>query len=113
MLHATSYLSLIVEALIFVRTSHYGRTEIFRVSQASPSAKNWALGEDDLSRVLHSGKNCTRRREASPSAVAYLALGEEQHSKKALFPERNTRGRAALGEEKCYLTAQANSAVPA
>jgi hypothetical protein len=47
---------------------------------------------------LHSWKNCTRRREAFLSVAVYLAFEEERHSAKALFSERNTRGRAALGE---------------
>jgi len=85
--------------------SHCGRIKISRVSQASPSAKNRALGEVNLPRVLYSGKNYTRRRETFSSATKYLALGEEQHSVKALFLECNTRKRATLGEEKCYLTA--------
>ena len=86
--------------------THYGRGKIPRVSQASPSAKNRALGKANLPRVLHSGKNSTRGREALPSAAECLALGKEWHSAKALFPECNTRGRAALGKAKCYLTAQ-------
>jgi auxin responsive GH3 family protein len=47
---------------------HYGRSNIPRVSRTSPSAKNRALREDNLPRVLHSGKNCTRGRWPSPSA---------------------------------------------
>ena len=62
------------------------------MSLASPSAKNRTLGEENLPRVLHSGKNCTRGREAFSSAAEILALGKEQHSRKALFPECNTRG---------------------
>ena len=81
------------------------------MSQASPSAKNRTLGKANLPRVLHSGKNSTRGREALPSAAECLALGKERHSAKALFPECNTRGRAALGKEKCYLTAQPAHAV--
>ena len=92
-------------------SSHYGRGKIPRVSQASPSAKNRAFGKANLPRVLHSGKNSTRRREALPSAAKCLALGKERHSAKALFPECNTRGRAALDKEKCYLTAQPAHAV--
>ena len=60
------------------------------MSQASPSAKNRALGKANLPRVLHSEKNSTQGREALPSAAECLALGK----------------RAALGKEKCYLTAQ-------
>ena len=90
---------------------HYGRGKILRVSQASPSAKNRALSKANLPRVLHSGKNSTRGREALPSAAECLALGKERHSAKALFSECNTRGRAALGKEKCYLTAQLAHAV--
>ena len=86
--------------------AHYGRGKILRLSLAFPSAKNRALGKENLSRVLHSGKNCTRGREAFPSAAENLALGKEQHSAKALFPECNTRGRSALGKETCYLTVQ-------
>ena len=81
------------------------------MSQASPSAKNRVLGKANLPRVLHSGKNSTRGREALPSAAECLALGKERHSAKALFPECNTRGRAALGKEKCYLTAQPARAI--
>jgi hypothetical protein len=47
---------------------HYGRVEIPRVPQDSPSAKYRALGEETLPRVLHSGKKCTRGRGSSPSA---------------------------------------------
>jgi hypothetical protein len=97
--------------MVKYKRSHYRRGKISRVSQASPSAKNRALGEVNLPRVLHSGKNCTRGREAFPSATECLALGKEWHSAKALFPECNTRGRATLGEEKCYLTAQPTHAV--
>jgi hypothetical protein len=53
-------------------TLHYGRMDISRVSIASPSAKNRALGEDPLPRVLHSGKKNTQGREK---------LGEERHSR--------------------------------
>ena len=81
------------------------------MSQASPSAKNRALGKANLPRVLHSGKNSTGGREALPSATECLALGKERHSANVLFPECNTRGRAALGKEKCYLTAQLAHAV--
>ena len=91
--------------------SHYGRDKIPRVSLASPSAKNRTLGKEDLPRVLHSGKNCTRGREAFPSAAEILALGKDQHSAKALFPECNTRGRSALGKETCYLTVHPAHAV--
>ena len=91
--------------------SNYGRGKIPWVSQTSPSAKNRALGKANLPRVLHSGKNSTRGREALPSAAECLALGKERHSAKALFPECNTRGRAALGKEKCYLTAHPVHAV--
>ena len=90
---------------------HYGRGKIPRVSQAFSSVKNQALGKANLLRVLHSGKNSTRGREALLSAAECLALGKERHSAKALFPECNTRGRAALGKEKCYLTAQPAHAV--
>jgi hypothetical protein len=83
----------------------YGRDKISRVSQASPNAKNRALGKANLPRVLHSGKNSTRGREALSSAAECLALGKERHSAKALFPKCNTRGRAALGKESYYLTA--------
>ena len=81
------------------------------MSLASPSAKNRALGKENLPRVLHSGKNCTRGREAFPSAAEILALGKEQHSAKTLFPECNNRGRLALGKETCYLTVQPANAV--
>ena len=94
-----------IKVVSHLSNDHYGRGTIPRVSQASPSAKNWALGKANLPRVLHSGKNSTRRREALPSAAECLALGKEWHSAKALFPECNTRGRAALGKEKCYLMA--------
>ena len=97
--------------IVKLSTSHYGRGKIPRVSQASSSAKNRARGKANLSRVLHSGKNSTRGREALPSAAECLALGKERHSAKALFPECNTRGRAALGKEKCYLTVQPAHAV--
>jgi hypothetical protein len=90
---------------------HYGRGKIPRVSLASPSAKNRALGKENLPQVLHSGNNCTRGREAFPSAAEILALGKEQHSAKALFPECNTRGRSALGKETCYLTVHPAHAV--
>ena len=81
------------------------------MSLASPSAKNRALGKENLPRVLHSGNNYTRGREVFLSAAEILALDKEQHSAKALFPECNTRGRAALDKEKCYLTAQPAHAV--
>jgi len=42
-----------------------------------PRVKNRALEESSLPQVLLSVKNCTRGREASPSVVAYMALGEE------------------------------------
>ena len=90
---------------------HYGRGKIPRVLLASPSAKNRALEKENLSRVLHSVKNCTRGREAFPSAAEILTLGKEQHSAKALFPECNTRGRSALGKETCYLTVHPAHAV--
>ena len=79
----------------YLSIRHYGRGKIPRVSQASPSAKNRALGKANLPRVLHSGKNSTRGREALPSAAECLALGK----------------RAALGKEKCYLMAQPTRAV--
>jgi hypothetical protein len=90
--------------------THYGRMDISRVSIASLSAKNRALGEEPLPRVLHSGKKNTRGREASPSAIGSMALGEERHSGKALFPECNTRGREALADENWYLTAEGDGA---
>ena len=90
---------------------HYRRGKIPRVSLASPSAKNQALGKENLPRVLHSGNNCTRGREVFPSAAEILALGKEQHSAKALFPECNTRGRSALDKETCYLTVHPAHAV--
>ena len=40
-----------------------------------------------------------------------MALGKEQHSAKALFPECNTRGRSTLGKETCYLTVHPAHAV--
>jgi hypothetical protein len=40
-----------------------------------------------------------------------MALGEEGHSGKALFPECNTRGREALTDEKWYLTARMDGAI--
>jgi hypothetical protein len=39
-----------------------------------------------------------------------MALGEERHSGKALFPECNTRGREALVDENWYLTAEVDGA---
>jgi hypothetical protein len=51
---------------------HYGRTVIPRVPGASPRAKNRALGEADLPRVLHSGKNCTRGRRAHEKEKLHL-----------------------------------------
>jgi hypothetical protein len=63
---------------------HYGRNKIPRVSFASPSAKNRALGKENPPRVLHSGKNCTRRREASPSAIEPMPLGEERTQKRKI-----------------------------
>ena len=90
---------------------HYGRDKIPRVLLASPSAKNRVLGKENLPRVLHSGKNCTRGREAFPSAVEILALGKEKHSVKALFPKCNTQGRSTLGKETCYLTVHPAHAV--
>jgi hypothetical protein len=39
-----------------------------------------------------------------------MALGEEGHSGKALFPECNTRGREALADENWYLTAEVDGA---
>jgi hypothetical protein len=50
--------------------------------------------------VLHSGNNCTRGRWPSPSAKKGMTLGEDQHSGKTIFPERNTRGRQAHEKEK-------------
>jgi hypothetical protein len=41
---------------------HYGRSKLSRVPHTSPSAKNRALREANLPRVLHSGKKCTRGR---------------------------------------------------
>jgi hypothetical protein len=57
-----------------------------------------------VQKIRHSGKKifpecCTRGREASPSAVESMALGEGWHSGKALFPKCNTQGREALGKE--------------
>jgi hypothetical protein len=43
--------------------------------------------------IGNSGKNCTRGREASPSALEPMALEEEGHSGKALFPECNPSGK--------------------
>jgi hypothetical protein len=40
-----------------------------------------------------------------------MALGEERHSRKALFPECNTRGREALVDEKWYLTVQMDGGI--
>ena len=46
-----------VDQFIFLlQPIHYGRDNIPRVSLASPSAKNRALGKENLPRVLHSGK---------------------------------------------------------
>ena len=87
------------------------RQNLSQVSQAFVSVKNQALGEVNLPRVLYSRKNCTRKREAFLSAAEYLTLREEWHSAKTLFLECNTRGRAVLGEVKCYLTAQPTGAV--
>jgi len=83
----------------------YGRGKISRVSQVSPSAENQELGEANLPRVLH------LRKRGFLSAAAYLTLGKERHSAKALFPECNTWRRATLGKEKCYLTAQSTGVV--
>jgi hypothetical protein len=63
-----------------------------------------------VSKIGHSGKKNTRGREASPSAIGSMALGEERHSGKALFPECNTRGRDALADENWYLTAEMDGA---
>jgi hypothetical protein len=64
--------------------TNYGRSKIPRVSNTSPSAKNRALGEATFPRVLHSGKNCTRGREAFPSADECPTLGEDRHSQKEI-----------------------------
>jgi hypothetical protein len=82
---------------------HYGRGNLSRVPRSSPSAKNRALGEDNLlEEELHSGKM------AFPEC---LALGEDRHSGKAIFPERNTWGRLAHEKEKLHLTATIDGAV--
>ena len=107
-----SFCNLFLVHLLQTNLFHYGRGKILRVSLASLSAKNWALGKENLPRVLHSGKNCTRGREVFPSAAEILALSKDQHSAKALFPECNTRGRSALGKETCYLTVHSAHAAP-
>jgi hypothetical protein len=67
------------EATIKANVPHNERMKISRVSRTSPSAK-----------IRHSGRKifpeyCTREREAFPSAVECMALGEtlgeERHSR--------------------------------
>jgi hypothetical protein len=81
------------------------------VPNSSLSAKNRALREANLPRVLHSEKKCTRGREAFLSAAKPLALGEGWHSGKAFFPECNTRGRGALTKGNSHLTAPLDGTV--
>jgi hypothetical protein len=58
----------------FHENCHYGRSKIPRVPRASPSAKNRALGEDNLPRVLHSGKKCTRGRKTHEKEKLHLTV---------------------------------------
>jgi hypothetical protein len=79
------------------KSVHYGRSKIPRVPNSSfPECQ--ALGEANLPWVLHSGKKCTRRRGAFPSVVKPMALEEEWHPRKTIFPECNTQGRGALAK---------------
>jgi hypothetical protein len=67
------------ESIYFFEERHYGRTEIPRVPNSSPSAKNQALGEANLPRVLHSGKKCTWEERLSRSAcIARISLSKRE-----------------------------------
>jgi hypothetical protein len=80
----------------YLYPKHYGRIEIPRVSQASPSAKNRALGEASLPRVLHSGKRGFPECRSLPGTRGRTTLRKDplpraQHSGKS-----RTRGRKVL-----------------
>jgi hypothetical protein len=80
---------------------HYGRMDISRVSSASPSVKNRALGEEHLPRVLHSGKKNTRGRETLALADEnwYLTAEIDGATLKTFFPECYA---LALGEASLF-----------
>jgi hypothetical protein len=111
-------------------STHYGRSNIPRVPRASPSAKNWALGEElhsgkmafpeclkgqstrgtkaigegHLPRAQHSGKKGTRQRK-----VAFDSANRRSRLKKigkALpgVPRPSTRGRLPLPRVPCHST---------
>jgi hypothetical protein len=69
-----------------LKIGHSGK-RLFQVSIASPSAKNWALREEALPRVLHSGKNNTRGREAPVDEKWYLTAEMDGAIFETLFPE--------------------------
>jgi hypothetical protein len=85
------YRSYIVVALALAReipgTFHYGRGKISHVID---------FGEANLSRVLRSGKNYTRGREAFLSAAECLALGKGPLSRVQHSGKSNTRRRKML-----------------
>jgi hypothetical protein len=75
------------------------RTVIPRVPGTSPRAKNRALGEANLPRVLHSGKNCTRGRRAHEKEKLHLTATTDGAVYKKIektlprVPSPSTRGR--------------------
>jgi hypothetical protein len=81
---------------------HYGRSNLCRVPRTSPRAKNRALGEDNLPRVLHSGKNCTRGRRAHEKEKLHLtatidgAVYKKIEKTLPRVPSPSTRGRWPL-----------------
>jgi hypothetical protein len=75
-------------------SSHYGRTEIPRVPNSSPSFKN---RQANLPRVLHSGKGGTRGKPSSPSAT----LGKrDTRKKKFAFDGNIGQSRLPKNEKK-------------
>jgi hypothetical protein len=72
--------------LVAAVTIHYGRSKLSRVPHTSPSAKNRALGEANLPRVLHSGKTGTRKRKVTFDGNIRRSRLQKKIEKK-LFPE--------------------------
>jgi hypothetical protein len=73
--------------------NHYGRTVIPRVPGTSPRAKNRALGEANLPRVLHSGKISTRGRGHFPSVAKAMALRESSALGESHLPREEHSGK--------------------
>jgi hypothetical protein len=70
---------------------HYGRTVIPRVPGTSPSAKNRALGEANLPRVLHSGKRAFPECREGHGTLGKFGTRGKSSSPRATLGEGGTR----------------------